>query len=362
MRSIADTIARLNGLRDIALPSSGGDNLGTLGRFGTNPGNLAARTIIPDGLAPGAPLVVVLHGCTQSAADFDRGSGWSTIARRHGFALLFPEQRRANNLNLCFNWFEPGDTRRDQGEPQSIAGMIDTLCETHAIDRTRIYLTGLSAGGAMVSVLLATYPELFAGAAIIAGLPYGDATNVREAFDRMRGHGTADSATLSAQVKRATSHAGPRARLSIWQGSADTVVAPANLDHIAGQWRPLHGLAATPDRVDYGANYEHRIWLGDDGIFALETIMVAGMGHGVPIDARSAEGVGTAGPYMLDVGISSTVWLARAWGLMTSKMESAEIATSEPGPSRNEPPTPAVHDDPVTTIINSALRAAGLMR
>jgi poly(hydroxyalkanoate) depolymerase family esterase len=362
MRSIADTIARLNGLRDIAMPSSGDDVLATLGRFGANPGNLAARTFIPAGLAPGAPLVVVLHGCTQSAADFDRGSGWSTLAGRHGFALLFPEQRHANNLNLCFNWFEPGDTRRGQGEPQSIADMIETLCETHALDRTRIYLTGLSAGGAMASVLLATYPELFAGAAIIAGLPYGDAINVREAFDRMRGHGTADSATLATKVDDASSHAGPRARLSIWQGTADTVVVPANLDHIAGQWQPLLGLTAAPDRIDHGANYEHRTWLGDDGTVALETIMITGMGHGVPIDAQGAEGIGTARPYMLDVGISSTIWLARAWGLMSSTMELAGMATAKPAPSRDEPSSSAVHNDPVAAVINSALRAAGLIR
>src|SRR4029453_18745537 len=89
------------------------DRLSDLAAFGSNPGQLRARTYTPDNLSAGAPLVVVLHGCTQTAADYDYGSGWSSLADRYGFALLFPEQQRSNNSNLCFNWFAPGDLRRD---------------------------------------------------------------------------------------------------------------------------------------------------------------------------------------------------------------------------------------------------------
>ena len=81
--------------------------------FAPNPGALDALCHVPEGLADGAPLVVVLHGCTQNAAVYDRGSGWSALADRHGFALLYPQQRRANNSNLCFNWYSPADARRD---------------------------------------------------------------------------------------------------------------------------------------------------------------------------------------------------------------------------------------------------------
>ena len=117
-------------------------------------------------------LVVVLHGCGQTAAAYDFGTGWSTLAKRYGFALLMPEQQGANNANTCFNWFNPGDVARGRGEAASIRQMVARMVADHKIDPRRIYVTGLSAGGAMTSVMLATYPEVFAGGAIIAGLPY----------------------------------------------------------------------------------------------------------------------------------------------------------------------------------------------
>ena len=92
------------------------------------------------------------------------------LADLHGFAVLFPEQQRANNANLCFNWFVPEDIRRDSGEALSIRQMIEAMVVAHGLDRSRIFVTGLSAGGAMASAMLATYPEIFAGGAIIAGL------------------------------------------------------------------------------------------------------------------------------------------------------------------------------------------------
>ncbi|TIL83807.1 MAG: PHB depolymerase family esterase, partial [Mesorhizobium sp.] len=116
-------------------------------------------------LPEAAPLVVVLHGCTQTAAGYDDGSGWSQLADQEGFTLLFPEQQRANNPNLCFNWFVPGDTKRNGGEALSIRQMIGAVVVEYGLDRKRIFITGLSAGGAMTSVMLACYPEVFAGGA-----------------------------------------------------------------------------------------------------------------------------------------------------------------------------------------------------
>ncbi len=125
----------------------------------------------------------MLHGCTQSAAGYDYHAGWSQQADHAGFALLYPEQHHGNNPNLCFNWFRPGDTRRDAGEPLSIRQMMEAMVVAHGLDRDRIFVTGLSAGGAMASVMLATYPEVFAGGAVIAGPAYGCATSVPEAPD-----------------------------------------------------------------------------------------------------------------------------------------------------------------------------------
>src|SRR6478735_10387940 len=129
-----------------------------LASFGSNPGRLKAWFYAPPGLTR-VPLVVALHGCTQSAAGYDTGTGWSGLAEAHGFAVLLPEQQRANNANLCFNWFEPGNARRRTGEPLSIAQMIDALVERGIVDPGRVFVTGLSAGGAMTSIMLASYPE-----------------------------------------------------------------------------------------------------------------------------------------------------------------------------------------------------------
>src|SRR5918998_828227 len=98
----------------------------------------------------------------QTAAGYDHGAGWSMLADRYGFVLLFPEQRQANNQRLCFNWYQSGDIERGRGEPLSIRQMIERMVRDHNVDPRRVFVTGLSAGGAMTSVMLATYPELFA--------------------------------------------------------------------------------------------------------------------------------------------------------------------------------------------------------
>ena len=111
--------------------------------FGSNPGALRMFAYLPPGLADEPALVVVLHGCTQTAANYEYGAGWSTLAQRYGFALLVPEQQRANNPNGCFNWFVPGDTQRGHGEALSIRQMVDKMVLDHGIDRRRVYVTGL---------------------------------------------------------------------------------------------------------------------------------------------------------------------------------------------------------------------------
>jgi len=139
------------------LPKLNGTNgLGILGRipteasplaevtgFGANPGDLRMFSYLPDDLQPRPALVVVLHGCGQTAAGYDLGAGWSTLAKRYGFALLMPEQQSSNNAHGCFNWFNPEDTARDHGEACSIRQMIARMVTDHAIDANSIFVTGL---------------------------------------------------------------------------------------------------------------------------------------------------------------------------------------------------------------------------
>src|SRR4051794_31909903 len=122
---------------------------------------------VPDGLPPRSPLVVALHGCTQ-AAEFGDDSGWTGLAGRLRFALLLPQQREANNGDLCFDWFRDRDNRRGQGESASVRAMVGRMVADHGLDPGRVFVAGLSAGGAMAAVMLAAYPEVFAGGAVIA--------------------------------------------------------------------------------------------------------------------------------------------------------------------------------------------------
>ena len=234
---------------------------------GDNPGGLVLHTHIPRNLAPLAPLVVLLHGCGQDPVAFAAETGWRDLADRHGFALLMPGQTEANNPQRCFNWFRPGDVGRDKGEAGSIRTMIETVVTRHGLDRSQIFVTGLSAGGAMTACLLASYPDVFAAGAVVAGLPAGVANNVMSAMSRMGGRGTELSAAGLADCARAlapSGYTGPWPRLSIWRGEADTVVAPTNAEQIALQWTALTGLSAAEEtrgtRKTWGTPTVMELW------------------------------------------------------------------------------------------------------
>ena len=150
MPGIAENLVGLSRLRKglVAGMTNSADplRLTPVAPAGRNPGNLRMLTYVPPGLAPGSALVVVLHGCTQSAAAYDHGAGWSVLAERHGFAVLYPEQQRGNNGSLCFNWFQPEDTARGGGEVESIREMTEQMVAAHGLDRRRVFVTGFRRG------------------------------------------------------------------------------------------------------------------------------------------------------------------------------------------------------------------------
>ena len=332
--------------------------LSTLRAFGSNPGELIGRLYVPNLLLESAPLVVVLHGCTQTSEAFARGAGWIKAADDHGFVVLLPEQKRANNPNLCFNWFSPRDARRGRGETLSIAQMVKAVQEMHHTDPARVFVTGLSAGGAMAAVMLATYPEIFAGGAIVAGLPYGTANNVPQALERMRGHDIPEARRLGDLARSASNHSGPWPSLSVWHGTNDTTVSCRNASAIVDQWRELHGALQQPCKANVVDGHPHYVWCDTTGREVIEEYRVRGLGHGTPLSTLEPHSAEVVGPHMLEAGISSTRLILRFWGLATGDLRSTASAPS----SHSDAHHPNQAPDGITSTIEQALRAAGLLR
>jgi poly(hydroxyalkanoate) depolymerase family esterase len=285
-------------------------------QFGTNPGDLRMFSYVPPGLPASAALVVVLHGCGQTAAGYDVGAGWSALAKHYGFALLMPEQQSANNAHGCFNWFNPEDTRRGHGEACSIRQMTARMVADHKIDKHRIFVTGLSAGGAMTSVMLATYPDVFAAGAIIAGLPYGIASNVREALSGMLRSPARSSQELGTLVRNASKHRAPWPKVSVWHGSADRTVNSANANEIVKQWLDVHKLPSGPMSEGVVDGYPHQVWWNADGETVVESYTITDMAHGTPLGkAENDERYGKEGPFLIEAGISSSHHIASFFGL-----------------------------------------------
>ncbi len=313
-------MASTGSLKKVNMPafSTIANRLSALEEFGTDPGSLSADIYIPENFPKNGPLVVVLHGSTQSAESYDTGSGWSTLADECGIALLFPGQKKANNLIGSFNWFQTGDSQRGGGEPLSIRQMITRVVDDHAIDPSQVFITGMSSGGAMTSVMLATYPDVFAGGAIIAGLPYRSADNMMEAIIRMNGYGSPSDSQLDALVRGASKFSGPWPTISVWHGDSDTTVDNSNAGSIVRQWQKIHKVEGPPTRVEMVDGVPREVWCNPDGQVVSEQYIISEMGHGTPISAEGDEGLGQAGEYMLEVGISSTRHIADFWGLTRS--------------------------------------------
>ena len=267
-----------------------------------NPGNLILHTHVPAGLANRAPLVVLLHGCGQDPESFADDTGWRALADRLGFVLLMPGQSDDNNSQRCFNWFRPGDNERDRGEAASIAAMTRATLAQYRCDPARVFVTGLSAGGAMTACLLAAYPDLYAAGAVVAGLPAGAARNVLGAMSRMAGRGRQLSPvqwTARARAMAPPGFAGRWPSLSIWRGSADPVVAPLNATLLAEQWTGLLGIELAPTQTVVHPGVTCDSWGQPKASVQLWTI--ADAGHVYPVGE--------------DQGVSAAAEIAKFWGI-----------------------------------------------
>lgn len=269
-----------------------------------------------------APLVLALHACSQTASDY-QNAGWNTLADELGFYVVYPEQQTANNPIRCFNWAgeygDPTNLMRGQGENESIRQMVEKALADHSIDPSRVYLSGFSGGGAQVALMMATWPELFAGGAILAGIPYNCTTTFTEVSTCLSPGIDRTPAQWGDRARAGSpSHAGPYPKVSLWQGTADTTVRPLNQTELLEQWTNVHGIDMTPDAMSMIDGHAHEEYRDGSGNTLVEVYRVNGMGHGTPV--LPAEMCGAAGAFFLDAGTCSARRIAEFFDLDTAVM------------------------------------------
>jgi poly(hydroxyalkanoate) depolymerase family esterase len=287
--------------------------------FGANPGNLNMYSYVPTGISGSAPLVVVMHGCTQNATTVATQSGWNTLADRHKFFVVYPEQNSANNSSTCFNWFVNGDINRNQGEAGSIKHMVDYMKLHYNIDTTQIFATGLSAGACMTNVMLACYPDVFKAGAVMAGAPYKAGSSALYGYTT-----TITPQTWGDSVKTGYPlYTGGYPKVAVFQGSADPVVNPPNETEIMKQWTNIHGADQTADAsvTSFNGNpyVTKNTYNDNNGNEVVETYTLTGMGHAIALDTGSCyQQCGKTGTYALEVYFSSTFWAANFFNILNN--------------------------------------------
>jgi poly(hydroxyalkanoate) depolymerase family esterase len=234
------------------------------GTYRNAAGTRGYKLYVPGGYdGQAVPLVVMLHGCTQTAVDFAAGTRMNELAERDTFLVVYPEQAGSANQRRCWNWFLPAHQRRDAGEPSLLAGITRQVMATHQVDPGRVFVAGLSAGGAMAAVLAATYPELYAAAGIHSGLVHGAARDVPSAYAAMRQGPQGEARPAGRPIP-----------LIVFQGGRDTTVAPVNAAALLGPWS-----ATATAKISEGPGWTRRAYRDRDGRVVAEWWTVHQLGH-----------------------------------------------------------------------------------
>ena len=249
--------------------------------FTNQAGTRSYKLYLPSGRAgQPLPLVVMLHGCTQSPDDFAAGTRMNALAEEHGCLVAYPAQPAAANPSKCWNWFSPDDQQRGRGEPSLIAGITRQIMRDHPVDPSRVYVAGLSAGGAAAAILGATYPDLYAAIGVHSGLACGVASDLPSALTAMRQGGA--SAERRAADVAATGGGARIVPTIVLHGDQDTTVHPRNGDEVIAQAKAAAiELQATMQRgqVPGGHAYSRTVYADPAGGALLEQWTIHGAGH-----------------------------------------------------------------------------------
>jgi poly(hydroxyalkanoate) depolymerase family esterase len=247
-------------------------------RYSCAAGTRRYRLYVPASAAEGLRgLVVMLHGCTQSPEDFAAGTGMNGVAEENRLLVIYPAQTNRENPMACWNWFRPGDQRRDAGEPAIIAGLTESVRAQFGVPKARVFVAGLSAGGAMAAIMGETHPDLYAAVGVHSGLAFGSANDVSSAFSAMQGQEMEPGGLGGGRAVPD----GACPRVIVFHGSADSTVHPANAGRIVG--RHVEDLArivrSEHAPAGEGRGYTRLVLPSEDGVPALECWMIDGAGH-----------------------------------------------------------------------------------
>ena len=232
------------------------------------------------------PLVVMLHGCKQTPDDFATGTRMNILAEERGCFVAYPAQSQSANISKCWNWFKASDQGREQGEPAIIAGLVRELLLTYGLDQERVYVAGLSAGGAMAVILGRTYPDMFAAIGVHSGLPYGAAHDLPSAFAAMHRPGTGDPRAQSPESAPAWRNNVPTI---IFHGDRDKIVHPSNGEQVATETAAVNadessressaGVASRAGETAGGYAYTRTTFKDDNERIVVEHWLVHGAAH-----------------------------------------------------------------------------------
>lgn len=297
-----------------------GQGLTEIELFGKNEGNLRLFVHEVESDANSTiPLVVVLHGCSQNAEKVAAQSGWNELADKYGFMVIYPEQKMANNVSSCFNWFNKTDINPLQGESSSILEMIQYTTEHFNINRNRIFIYGLSAGAAMTVNLLASSPETFYAGASLAGGPFGMASNFMQAARAMVNPPIKTADEWGKKIPE--SNHGKFPKLVVLHGTADHTVDYRNAEELIKQWTNIHQIESDDyKRIEHFAEnskVEKRIYPENSDEGSIYFYSIEGLGHSLPVYPGELENQGgQTGMFAENIHFFSTYYIAKDFGLI----------------------------------------------